>query len=155
MTITAALGGLKNAYELAKVALAARDEAKISAAHQALTDRIIDVQNAALALQEKQSDARDQIDTLKDDLRTARSRVQQLELEQAERGQYALYQFASQNTAYKSVEGIEPEHFICQPCFDGPGKRKVVLLYQRPSASGMYRQEGFRSCPVCKTIVKE
>lgn len=155
VTVTAAIAALKNSVDMVKSAIATRDELKLTEMQQVLNDRVIDVQNAALALQEKQSDARDQIDTLKDDLRAARSRVQELESERSERSQYALFRFDSCHTAYRSVEGIAPTHFICQPCFDGPDKRKVVLQYNPPIEAGIHSQGAWRSCPVCKTTVVE
>lgn len=51
-TIAATLAGLRTAVGLAKDAIDARDAEKLKEAKSALIDRILDVQNACLALQE-------------------------------------------------------------------------------------------------------
>lgn len=162
VTITAAIAGLKNSYDLVKAAIAARDDVKLAEARQAVNDRIIDVQNAALALQEKQSAARDDIESLKESLRAANAKVAELEQMQAERGKYALHAISQGVHVYASKiddagasATSEPQHYICQPCFDGPEKRKVVLNYAPRQRAGVYSVPASWSCPVCKHSVSE
>ncbi|MPV69443.1 hypothetical protein [Burkholderia sp. BE17] len=161
MTVTAAIAGLKNTIDLAKAAVAARDELKLAEMQQSINDRVIDVQNAALALQEKQAAARDEIDELKEALRTAKATIAELERTQSEREKYVLEGIGHGSFVYALKEeatGItvsgEPRHYICQPCFDGPEGRKVVLDFN-VGVKGPYRVAPWWSCSVCKRTVSE
>ncbi|WP_127837612.1 hypothetical protein [Burkholderia gladioli] len=150
MTVTATIAALKNTIDLAKGAIAARDEMKLAEMQQSINDRVIDVQNAALALQEKQSAARDEIDELKEQLRAATARTADLERAVAERMAYKLYAVSRGAFAYRSeIEG-EPEHFICQPCYDGPERRKTVLKFFDRT---QYASAHF-TCPTCKNVLR-
>ncbi|MGK8887398.1 hypothetical protein [Burkholderia gladioli] len=51
-----AVSGLKTAIELARTALAARDDAKITNAIRDMNDRLFDVQQASMLVQEKNQD---------------------------------------------------------------------------------------------------
>lgn len=148
-TIGAAIGGLKNAIDLTKTAIAARDDQKLAEARQAVNDRIIDVQNAALALQEKQSSARDEIDRLKDELRDAKKKIETLEAERSRLNNYKLTPLSQYGYAYKYVGADEPDHVICQPCFDAAPSRKVVLHFCPESEYTI----AYWECPSCKTQV--
>ncbi|PRH46378.1 hypothetical protein [Burkholderia multivorans] len=150
-TIGAAIGGLKNAIDLTKTAIAARDDQKLAEARQAVNDRIIDVQNAALALQEKQSASRDEIDRLKDELRDAKKTIEALETERSQSNNYKLTQLSQYGYAYKYVGADEPEHLICQPCFDGVHHRKVVLHFS-PENDYTF---AFWECPSCNVKVRK
>lgn len=150
MTVTAAIAGLKNAIDLTKAAVAARDEHKLAEMQQSINDRVIDVQNAALALQEKQSAARDEIDELKEQLRAANAKSAEFERVLGERAAYKLHAVSDRGFVYRFVGDDEPEHFICQPCYDGPDRRKTVLMYN--PARGHYASHYV--CPTCKNIVR-
>ncbi|WP_175663082.1 hypothetical protein [Burkholderia ambifaria] len=133
-TVSAALGALKATIDLVQGAINARDQAKLADAKQLLNDRIIDVQNAALQLQEKQSSARDEIEALKDELRTTKAKLVELEDRNADRSKYKLKELAPANFAYSYVPESEdgtPTHYICQPCMDGMSKKYVLkeLIY--------------------------
>ncbi|MBJ9669029.1 hypothetical protein I5693_15885 [Burkholderia cenocepacia] len=151
MTITAAIAGLKNAVDLAKAAVAARDELKLAEMQQSINDRVIDVQNAALALQEKQAAARDEIDQLKESLREAKQDVAALRVEREDRSRYKLVSLCLNGVAYEYMGAPdETKHFLCQPCFDGPEKRKASLRY---SPRYEYFAETW-TCPVCTTVIR-
>lgn len=151
MTVTAAIAGLKNTIDLAKAAIATRDELKLAEMQQSINDRVIDVQNAALALQEKQSAARDEIDELKEQIRASNAKVAELEELLNERAEYKLHALTPRGFAYRYVGTDEPEHYICQGCFDNKPKRKVVLLY-RPGVPGRIYER--YKCPACETEVR-
>lgn len=146
-SIGAAIGSLKATVDLARTAVAARDDAKIAAATQALNDRIIDVQNAALHLQEKQSTARDEIEALKDEARQLRAQIADLEKKRNDRSRYRLHEFPGQGTFVlaldESVDGAGPAHYICQPCMDNRSQKNVL---QRGSRYGSV----FLKCPSCE-----
>ncbi|WP_438332884.1 hypothetical protein [Burkholderia pseudomallei] len=161
VTIGAAIGGLKNAIDLTKTAIAARDDQKLVEARQAVNERIIDVQNAALALQEKQSAARDEIDRLKDELRDAKAKLAELEGTQADRDRYALHEVSRGSFVYALKEeapGVtvsgEPRHYICQKCFDGPEKRKMTLDFTPGQQAGHCSLKPHWTCSVCKHTVE-
>ncbi|MBJ9673347.1 hypothetical protein [Burkholderia gladioli] len=146
MTVTAAIAGLKNTFDLAKAAVAARDEMKLAEMQQSINDRIIDVQNAALALQEKQSSARDEIDELKDQLRTANEKIAKMDQKRAVRDQYVLEQLTDGVFVLASIEPdtSPPGHYICQPCMDNDNRLAVL---QRTSKYGGIKLK----CPLCST----
>lgn len=150
MTVTAAIAGLKNTIDLAKAAVAARDDLKLAEMQQSINDRVIDVQNAALALQEKQAAARDEIDELKEQLRTANTKSAELERALGERAAYKLHAVSDRGFVYRFVGDDEPEHFICQPCYDGPDRRKSVLRY---NPGGQHFASAY-VCPTCKNAVR-
>ncbi|MBW9336226.1 hypothetical protein FEE59_22165 [Herbaspirillum sp. RU 5E] len=128
-TISTALGSLKTALELAKTAVAVRDDNKIAEATQLLNDRIIDVQNAALQLQEKLSTLRDDIEALKDDKRELSAKIAELEQRKAERNQYKLHELSPSVFVLASIEtgeGGTPAHYLCQPCMDNKSEKFVL-----------------------------
>ncbi|MCA8328882.1 hypothetical protein [Burkholderia cepacia] len=51
-TVTAAIAGLKNAIDLAKTAMEARDAAKLSEAKSAMLERLIEIQSQCFDLQQ-------------------------------------------------------------------------------------------------------
>lgn len=144
-SISSALGGLKTAFDLTKAAVAARDDNKLAEAKQALNDRIIDVQNAALQLQEKHSAARDEIDALKDEKRKLSARIAEIEQKNAEREKYDLKELSDGVFVLAEVgpsdDGRSP-HYLCQPCMDNSAKKGVL---KRELHSFQY----VLTCPVC------
>lgn len=80
----------------------------------------------------------------------------------AERGRYALFQIARGKFVYRAEIGpptagasdpvaAEPEHYICQVCFDGHTKAKVVLQFSPQNAHFGRAARWF--CPACKTSI--
>ncbi|WP_155301738.1 coiled-coil domain-containing protein [Burkholderia gladioli] len=149
MTVTTTIAALKNTIDLAKTAIAARDEIKLAEMQQSINDRVIDVQNAALGLQEKQSAARDEIDELKDELRVAQAKIEELTRTLGERAAYKLHAVSASGFAYQFVGEDQPDHLICQPCYDGPEHRKLVLKFNR---AGPYNSANYM-CPSCRNVI--
>lgn len=146
-TISATLSSLKASVDLARTAVALRDDAKLAEATQALNDRIIDVQNAALQLQERQSAARDEIEALKDEARELRAKIAQLEQKRADRAQYRLHELGKEGVFVLALAApqnpSDPMHYLCQTCMDNKSE-KVVL--RRGSLYGSVYLE----CVSCK-----
>lgn len=145
-TIGIALSSLKTSVDVARTAIALRDDAKLAEATQALNDRIIDVQNAALQLQEKQAPARDEIDAIKDEARQLRARILELEQRKAERAKYRLHELTEGVFVLAQAEpdsASEPAHYLCQSCMDNAAK-KEVLQTERLKGQVLLR------CPGCK-----
>lgn len=146
-TVSATLAALKTSVDLAQKAIAARDEAKLAESTQLMNERVIDVQNAALQLQEKQSAARDEIEMLKDDLRTMKAKVAELEDWLDQRSHYKLEQLAEGSFAYAYVPSSDdgtPMHWVCQGCMDSLSKKYV--LKETKNFVGI----GVMTCPSCK-----
>ncbi|WP_042298932.1 hypothetical protein [Paraburkholderia kururiensis] len=128
-SISAALSSTKAVLELAKTAIAARDEAKLAHVMQSLNERIFEIQNAALQLQEKASTMRDEIDSLKDQKRELNARITELERRSADRAQYRLEEIQPGVFVLAHVGAGKdgtPMHYLCQACMDNASK-KVVL----------------------------
>lgn len=145
-TISTTLSALKSTVDLAKTAVAVRDDIKIAEATQLLNDRIIDVQNAALQLQEQLSAQRDDIEALKNEKRDLSAKIAELEQRKSERSQYELKELTPGSfvLAYiKPGEGSTPMHHLCQPCMDNLSKKSVL---QEIQSIGAY----FLQCPSCK-----
>lgn len=145
-TISATLASLKTSVDLVRTAVAIRDDAKLAEATQSINDRIIDIQNAALQLQEKQSAARDEIEALKDDARQLRAHVADLEQRRNERAQYRLHEFPVGVFVLARLESedmTDPMHYLCQPCMDNKSQKNVL---QRSSSYGSV----YLKCPTCQ-----
>lgn len=123
---------------IAKVALDARDEAKLRSALTDLTLKLNDVSISALASTERAMALQNTIRDLEDEAR-------RLKLEATERERYALTEIRPGALAYKSkhVDGRqdEPTHYLCQPCYDKGVK--AMLRYTAPVQGG----EGKWLCP--------
>ncbi|KWI87184.1 hypothetical protein WM08_17265 [Burkholderia ubonensis] len=145
-TISAALGALKTSFDLARTAVAARDDAKLADALRDINERIFQVQNASLQVQEKMSAMRDEIETLKDGKRQLSARITELEHQKSEREKYHLHELSKGVFVLAekepSTDGRSP-HFLCQPCMDNSSKKAVLNRVYRSYAY-------FAVCPVCK-----
>ncbi|WP_454871753.1 hypothetical protein [Paraburkholderia xenovorans] len=134
-SISAAVSSTKAAFELAKLAISARDDVKLAEAKQLLNERIVDIQMAALQLQEKMSSMRDEIEALKNEKREVSAKVAHLQQRLDQRAQYALEEIHNGAFALAYIEpddGGDPAHYVCQPCMDNAAK-KVVLQRQQKS----------------------
>lgn len=146
-TISATLSSLKTALDLTKTALAVRDDGKIAEATQLLNERIFDVQNAALSLQEKMSAQRDEIEALKEEKRTLSAKLSVLEAQKSERDRYALYELVpgSYVLAYTGPSDPKvPMHYICQTCMENTGVKSVLQQFFRSAVVRLI-------CNHCKT----
>ena len=135
---------LSGTLALAKALVGERDAQKQAALKAELTDQILEGQaklaQAIAAAFEK--------DTTINELRNL---VRELEAERAERHRYRLAKVGSigQFFAYRlrAADELverkdEPEHFLCQPCFDG-GKKSVLRLGATAA-----------TCSLCKTSIR-
>lgn len=127
MELAAALTGAMKTYELAKLAMEARDEGKAKAAISAMADRFHEMQGAALEASERAFTLQSKVEELSTQLREAQDR-------QAERQNYVLHEIVGGAFAYRfepsaesGQQGRVPVHHLCQNCFDG-GKKSVLRL---------------------------
>lgn len=128
-TIGSAISATKTALDLLGVATQLRDDAKIKDALRALNDRIIEVQNSALNLQEKLSARQDECEALKDNERQIKTRLVELESRRDRRAQYELHELSKDVFVLApnaTHERPAPAHYLCQPCMDNAAKEVVL-----------------------------
>jgi len=148
-TISSALSALKTSVDFAKTAIAVRDDVKIAEATQLVNERIIDVQNSALQMQEKMSALRDEIESLKAEKRDLAVKLTEQEQSRAERNKYKLHELTTGSfvLAYAETgDDAAPMHYLCQPCMDNLGKKSVL---QRRYHTGSITLR----CPTCENQV--
>lgn len=125
MDLPALISGFSATLELLRGALAARDDAKISAATLALTERLAQIGTHAMAAQVRVLE-----------LQLANDRLQRelldLKLQLEQRQHYALHEARPGAFVYRqqSQDGLHGAgaHFLCQPCYDDGIKR--VLRFE-------------------------
>ena len=144
--LATAVSGIALSMQALKVAIAARDEAKINAAISDLKDRLFDVQSANLQALENLHKAQAQVHTLMEDNKKLSRQID-------ERGFYFLDNITkdrgSQLWAYCYKVGSNPSHsdsapahYLCQPCFD------------KDTKSVLYLRNGLATCNVCKVVAR-
>lgn len=130
--IAATLNALRTSLDLAKGAIATRDDMKLAELDKSLHKEIIDVQSAAIELLGKLSTATDEIDALKDRERELRREIAGIKERVAERAKYRLHEltdgiFVLACDAQTNDAGTtEPAHYLCQPCMDNEAKKGVL-----------------------------
>lgn len=140
-TVTAALGSLRTAFDLVKLGVAARDDAKIRDALSAMAERLADANFAALEASERVMAQSALIDDLKTQLRDAQQRVREREdyvLQEVRPGAF-VYAFRPKQRAGEAAQPgndhVAPPHYLCQVCFDD-GKKSV--LQRSPNGRVLY-----------------
>jgi hypothetical protein len=138
------------ARDIAKGLASLRDTALINEKTAALLDQLLKAQEGLLAhnttLLQLQSDHFE-----------ACEKLRKLEEAARERGRYSLVEVVPGNFAYRvnvdpqpsgagDPAGAEPQHYVCQPCFDSG--RKVTLRYFKAHLMG----ETW-TCSACKAQI--
>ena len=136
------------ARQLAGAAVEIRDFNKLAATVSQINSELLKAQDGMLSLQAGMFALQQQhFETTKE--------LAELKKALAERDSYTLVDLGYGTFAYRKnvvpqesgtgqPRPPEPEHHICQACFDGPGQRKVIL---RPN------QAGWLHCSVCGTVL--
>ena len=139
-SIAAAIGGLKNAAEIAKGFLDLKEIASVQGKVIELQGVILAAQSSALAAQSDQL-------SLLEEIRGLKTKMAQLEAWGAQKKRYALKDFGGGTFAYslKTDEANgEPPHSICPACYEN-GHRSVLQGHGRNA----FKQE-MMECPSCK-----
>ncbi len=126
MELMAAMSALSTALGIAKTAVEARDEAKINVALAEINTKQLALSMAALHLAESLSACQAAKSELE---RENRDLVGKLE----ERQRYVLHELSPGRIAYRFSplpDSLEPEHYLCQICYD-KGVKSVLRLYDR------------------------
>jgi len=129
MEIVTAMSALGSALGFAKSALEARDEAKINAALADINQKHLDLSMAALQLAEK-------LGSLQSTNAELQREIAELRSAKSERERYVLHEVTAGAFCYRAnpgKSGTEPEHYLCQPCYD-QGIKSVMRFYE---TSGM------------------
>ncbi|WP_186191371.1 hypothetical protein [Burkholderia gladioli] len=116
-----AVSGLKTAIELARTALAARDDAKITNAIRDMNDRLFDVQQASMLVQEKNQDLIQRNATLQEANLELQRQTVELEKRLEDRERYELHTTARGGIVMrdKKAEGTPLQAvYLCVNCFN-------------------------------------
>jgi hypothetical protein len=116
----------KAMLDVVKLAIAARDDAKIQQALGEMAARMTEIAMSALAAAEKSG-------ALHAQLLEANAEKAVLANRLAERAMYAMHEIRPGAFAYRLLDarpnGVQhPTHYLCQPCYDKGAK--AVLRYQ-------------------------
>lgn len=113
--ITAALAAARSTFDLIKVAIAARDDAKLQAAVAEMSARLTDAILSALASAEKSASLQAALSACERDKAEAHAKL-------LDRTQYVLQELRPGTFVYaaESDDGRakSPQHYVCQPCYD-------------------------------------
>lgn len=121
MDLSSALIALKSAFDIIKVGVDIHDENKIKTGITDFLDKYIFLQTLLLDVQQQNLQ-------LLEDKREIERKYEQLKSTINNRDNYSLHKITEGLFVYKSVSSIQPEHFLCQNCFD---KGLVSVLRQR------------------------
>ncbi len=138
MEIGSAIASLSASLSLARAALETRDAIKINTAIADLNTKYTELSMAGLQLVEKLS-------ALQTALGEAQHENAELKKQLNERSHYVLHELAPGRFVYRYIpngEGSDPEHYLCQACYD-QGVKSVLYLYQVEECISRHY-----SCPV-------
>lgn len=142
--ISTSMSSLLAIKDLATAAVDLRDSQKLAAVKLDLTERVLQTQTQL-------SQVLSSIIEKDTSLATLAQRVRELEDRQLERARYELGELAAGGNAFayrlkapaRLLENShEPQHFVCQPCFDA-GKKAILF---RRDVWGTW----VWTCPLCK-----
>lgn len=139
-TISAAIGSLRTAAEIAKGMIGLRDTAIIQGKVIELQSAILAAQSSALAAQSEQFDLINKIRDFEKD-------IARMKAWDSEKEKYTLKQVQPRSLAYAikpEAQGSEPAHYICANCYEKGEKR----ILQQKDVLHLW-------CPECKTAVQD
>lgn len=150
--ISSALGAITAAKDIGKAALTVRDANLVAEHVSRLNDTLLKAQEALFAHNA-------QLLELQQEHFKATEELRQLKEAIAERGRYTLVELSRGQFAYRAntapelgragePDSTDPTHHICQQCFDGVEKKKVVLQRRTPLYGG-----NVLWCPSCKVEI--
>lgn len=138
--IGAAISGIKALYDTARMAIDARDDAKLKAVMIEMQGKILDAMEAAL-------DSKSQAIAIQNALHATQDELKEIKSKAAERNRYALTQMPGEGKQYAYASQPhqggqnEPPHYLCQPCYD----KGIKSVLQSTEFYGGYQHE----CPCC------
>ncbi len=141
--ISSAVTAINGAIDLGKGALSIRDEAKAMDIVRAMNEKLLDAQQRLFELGAA-------INALQHENFQAAQELREVREALAERVRYSLVELSAGQFTYRvnpspalggslDPASTQPDHYICQKCFDGPTKEKVILQRRfRPGGSSSY-----------------
>lgn len=148
-TISALFSSLKAVKEFGEAALAVHEFNEVAPIISNLNSEVLKAQDSLfshnmelLSLQQKYFEATKELAEIREAI--------------AQKARYTLFDLGVGQFAYRADPrpagthmghpiGAEPEHYICQKCFDGPDHRKVVLIFRRGNCTWY--------CAVCSSSI--
>lgn len=151
--IGAAASAIGIAKEVGRAAIGVRDANQLAETITRMNEQLLKAQDTLFAHNAQLLQLQQQYFEAAQELRVVKETM-------AERNRYTLFELTAGNHVYRadarpvlSESGdpiaTEPEHYICQPCFDKPPKTKVVLRF---IPAGEY-EPAFWDCPICKSTI--
>jgi len=126
MTIAGAITAARGLCDTVKNAMDAKEYAKVIEATIELNDKIIDLQTATLALQERFS----VIQTTCANLEREKAELHE---QLADKKSYRLHEIVKGRFVYRfepDGESSAPPHYVCQPCYD-KGSKSILHVTGR------------------------
>lgn len=136
-TITSAIGGVRAAIDLAKVAMESRDASKIAEARSTMLDRLLDVQDACMRLQEANAMLLQDKHTLAQQVRDLENQLLTATQQADQRAAYEEFEPYPGTTVLrkKGSQGTtDPGQYVCPSCMDNR-KLKSHLQFNGRRAS--------------------
>jgi hypothetical protein len=139
-TISAAIGSLQTAGEIAKGLIGLRDTAVIQG-------KVIELQSAILAAQGSALSAQSDQFSLIQKIRDLEEEIARVKAWEAEKEKYELIEVQPRSFAYAikaNAQGTQPKHYICANCYEQGEKR---ILQQRDYIHSI--------CPKCSSMIQD
>ncbi|WP_241065483.1 hypothetical protein [Achromobacter insuavis] len=151
--VTGAVGALRTALDIGKAAVEIRDANKLNEVVIRMNEQLLNAQQSLFAHNAE-------LLNLQQEHFKATQELRELNEALSERRRYTLFELGTGKFVYRAAgrpvlderDGeiiSEPEHYICQPCFDGPAKAKIIL--RGSYAADLGRPREIWHCPHCKT----
>lgn len=153
--VTGAAGALRAAIDIGKAAVEIRDANKLNEVVIRMNEQLLNAQQSLFAHNTELLNLQQQYFNATQELQSLRAAL-------SEQRRYALFEIATGKFVYRASArpvlneqdgeiDSEPEHYICQPCYDGPAKTKIVLRGSEITDYGRPRKSWY--CPQCKTSI--
>lgn len=125
MDLVSALAALKQTFDLIKTGVEIHDETKIKTGIGEFLDKYISLQNLSLQIQQQNLQ-------LLEDKRLVENKYKELKEKLNERKKYSLHKVTEGVFVYRCISDNQPEHFLCQNCFD-KGIKSVLRYRNDPT----------------------
>jgi hypothetical protein len=132
--INTAFASLTHIRQLGEAMKDIRDFNLVAAQVAEINSQLLKAQESLFAHSAQMHDLQAKYHGVSEELRKANDAL-------AERGKYQLHELSPGVLVYRCVEGEQPAHHLCQPCFD-KGTKAVLQRHVRWSAVSL-------DCPIC------
>jgi Zn finger protein HypA/HybF involved in hydrogenase expression len=143
-SVAALATSLQSAVEIAKALVGLREAA-------AIRDKAIELQSVIMSAQANALTAQREQFVLSDRVRELEEQIAEMQEWEEEKQRYGLKQISNGAFAYAVKMGMlegEPEHWLCQRCFED-GKKSVLQEHGRSDKANGWKYE----CPRCSAYI--